>query len=60
MGNNTQLDIDRLITLDVNGSTQQLRICGGRAGLPPLLVVQAGPALPLLHGEGSPVGATDF
>jgi pimeloyl-ACP methyl ester carboxylesterase len=41
--------IDRTITLDVNGSAQRLRICAARPGLPPLLVVQGGPALPLLH-----------
>ena len=41
--------IDTTITLDVNGSAQRVRICGARAGLPPLLVVQGGPALPLLH-----------
>jgi pimeloyl-ACP methyl ester carboxylesterase len=49
MGNNTRLEIDRTVKLSVNGSTQHLRICGARAGLRPLLVVQGGPALPLLH-----------
>src|SRR5262249_6290498 len=48
----TPLDIDRTIQLNVNGSAQHLRICGARAGLPPLLVVQGGPALPLLHEVG--------
>jgi len=46
---NTSLAIDRTIALSVNGSTQRLRICATRAGLPPLLVVQGGPGLPLLH-----------
>ena len=45
----TPLGIDRTIKLNVNGSAQHLRICGARAGLSPLLVVQGGPALPLLH-----------
>jgi pimeloyl-ACP methyl ester carboxylesterase len=43
------LAIDRTVALDVNGSTQHIRICATRAGLPPLLVVQAGPGLPVLH-----------
>ena len=45
----TPLTIDRTIELDVNGSTQHVRIGAARAGLPPLLVVQGGPALPVLH-----------
>jgi len=45
----TRLGIDRTIKLTVNGSAQQVRICAASAGLPPLLVVQGGPALPLLH-----------
>src|SRR4051812_4750140 len=45
----TPLAIDRTIELHINGSIQQLRICAARVGLPPLLVVQAGPGLPLLH-----------
>jgi pimeloyl-ACP methyl ester carboxylesterase len=45
----TPLAIDRTIALEVNGSTQPLRMCAERPGLPPLLVVQAGPGLPLLH-----------
>lgn len=45
----TSLAIDRTIKLDVNGSGQQLRLCAARPGLPPLLIVQGGPALPLLH-----------
>jgi pimeloyl-ACP methyl ester carboxylesterase len=43
------LAIDRTIELDVNGSHQRLRMRAARAGLPPLLIVQGGPALPLLH-----------
>ena len=49
MGHDAPLGIDRTVRLDVSGSAQQVRICGMRADLPPLLVVQAGPALPLLH-----------
>ena len=49
MGNNTRLEIDRTVALDISGSTQRVRICGARAGLPPLLIVQAGPAFPLLN-----------
>ena len=41
--------IDKTVALNVNGSAQRLRMCGARPGLPPLLVVQGGPALPLLH-----------
>lgn len=43
------LAIDRTVTLTINGSTQRVRMCADRAGLPPLLVVQAGPGLPVLH-----------
>jgi len=45
----TPLAIDKTITLNINGSRQSIRLCAARAGLPPLLVVQAGPALPLLN-----------
>lgn len=41
--------IDRTTTLDVNGSSQRIRVCAAREDLPPLLVVQGGPALPVLH-----------
>jgi pimeloyl-ACP methyl ester carboxylesterase len=41
--------IDKIITLTINGSRQRVGLCAAREGLPPLLVVQAGPALPLLH-----------
>src|SRR3954469_2337149 len=43
------LGIDSRIKLDVNGSIQRLRLCAARAGLRPLLVVQGGPGLPVLH-----------
>jgi len=49
MQSTTPLGIDRTVKLDVNGSIQHLRLCAARAGLAPLLVVQAGPGLPLLH-----------
>ena len=48
MGSQT-LAIDKTIKLEINGSTQRIRLCGERAGLPPILIVQAGPGLPLLH-----------
>ena len=41
--------LDSTITLDVHGTRQRVRLCGGRRGLPPVLVVQAGPGLPLLN-----------
>jgi pimeloyl-ACP methyl ester carboxylesterase len=46
------LAIDKTITLDINGSRQTIRLCAARAGLPPLLIVQAGPGLPVLHEVG--------
>src|SRR3954454_18950699 len=49
MRSTTRFAVDRTINLDVNSSIQRLRLCATRAGLPPLLVVQAGPALPVLH-----------
>jgi pimeloyl-ACP methyl ester carboxylesterase len=45
----TSLAIDNTVTLHINGSTQHVRMCAERVGLPPLLVVQAGPGLPVLH-----------
>jgi pimeloyl-ACP methyl ester carboxylesterase len=41
--------IDKTVTLDIHGSTQRVRMCAERTGLPPLLIVQAGPGLPVLH-----------
>ena len=43
------LAIDKTVKLDINGTRQRVRICSARAGLPPLLVVQGGPALPMLY-----------
>jgi alpha-beta hydrolase superfamily lysophospholipase len=43
------LAIDRTVELDINGSHQRIRMRAARAGLPALLIVQGGPALPLLH-----------
>ena len=43
------LAVDTTITLDVNGSTQRIRMCAKRTGLPPLVIVQAGPGLPVLN-----------
>ena len=45
----TSLAVDKTTTLDVNGSTQRIRLCATRTGLPPLLIVQAGPGLPILN-----------
>jgi pimeloyl-ACP methyl ester carboxylesterase len=44
--------VDQTVRLEINGSTQRVRTCATRPGLPPLLVVQAGPGLPLLHEAG--------
>src|SRR5471030_78778 len=41
--------MDRTVLLEVNGTRQRLRLCAGRAGLPPILIVQAGPGFPLLN-----------
>jgi pimeloyl-ACP methyl ester carboxylesterase len=49
MATRTGLAIDKTVTLDVNGSTQRIRLCAERAGLPPLLIVQAGPGWPVLN-----------
>lgn len=46
---NSPLAIDNTITLTINSTRQRIRLCAARPGLPPLLIVQAGPALPLLH-----------
>jgi pimeloyl-ACP methyl ester carboxylesterase len=35
--------------LEINGTKQLIRLCGARSGLPPVLVVQAGPGFPLLN-----------
>ena len=49
MTTESSLAIDKTITLTIDGSHQRVRLCAARPGLPPLLVVQGGPALPLLH-----------
>jgi pimeloyl-ACP methyl ester carboxylesterase len=41
--------IDKTVGLKINGSTQRVRMCAVRAGLPPILIVQAGPGFPVLH-----------
>jgi pimeloyl-ACP methyl ester carboxylesterase len=43
------LAIDQTITLGIDGSRQSIRLCSARTGLPPVLIVQGGPGLPLLH-----------
>ena len=42
-------DIDTTVALNINDTTQHVRLCGARAGLPPVLIVQAGPGFPLLN-----------
>jgi pimeloyl-ACP methyl ester carboxylesterase len=46
---NAAEQVDRIVTLEVNGTRQRVRLCASRRGLPPLLVVQAGPGFPLLN-----------
>ncbi|MHB1280639.1 MAG: alpha/beta fold hydrolase [Acidithiobacillus sp.] len=41
--------VDKIVTLQINGSTQRIRMCAERYGLPPILIVQVGPGFPLLH-----------
>jgi pimeloyl-ACP methyl ester carboxylesterase len=43
------LVIDKTTELEINGSSQRIRMCGERAGLAPILIVQAGPGLAVLH-----------
>jgi pimeloyl-ACP methyl ester carboxylesterase len=44
-----RLSVDKTVTLNINGSTQKIRMCATRPGLPPILVAQAGPGFPLLN-----------
>jgi len=41
--------VDKIITLTINGTNQKLCLCAVRAGLPPVLIVQAGPGFTLLN-----------
>ena len=43
------LVINKTFELEINGSTQKIRMCAERGGLPPILIVQAGPGFPLLN-----------
>jgi|SRR5579863_2216750 len=45
----TAIAINKTVELEINGSKQQIRLRAEHEGLPPLLIVQAGPGLPLLH-----------
>ena len=47
--NKPALAIDETIALDINASQQRVRLCASRVGLPPLLIVQHGPGVPVLH-----------
>ena len=49
MSKRTSFAVDKTITLGINRSTQRVRLCATRTGLPPLLIVQAGPGLPVLN-----------
>src|SRR5579862_8309885 len=48
-GAQTMMATTDTVKLEINGSTQKVRMCAERTGLPPLLIVQAGPGLPVLH-----------
>jgi pimeloyl-ACP methyl ester carboxylesterase len=41
--------VNKTVNLEVDGTHQHLRLCAARAGLPPVLIVQAGPGFPLLN-----------
>jgi pimeloyl-ACP methyl ester carboxylesterase len=42
-------DVDTTLALEIDGTKQRVRLCGARRGLPSVLIVQAGPGLPLLN-----------
>lgn len=44
--------IDKTVPLQIDGTTQRVRLCAEKGGLPPLLIVQAGPGLSLLNEVG--------
>lgn len=41
--------LDTTVALEINGTKQRVRLCGARSGLPPVLIVQAGPGFPLVN-----------
>ena len=41
--------MDKSFKLTINGTNQRVRLSGSRDGLPPVLIVQAGPGFPLLN-----------
>jgi pimeloyl-ACP methyl ester carboxylesterase len=45
----TSYGVDKTVNLKVDGTHQQLRLCAARTGLPPVLIVQAGPGFPVLN-----------
>ena len=41
--------VDTTLALTINGTTQRVRLCAERSELPPVLIVQAGPGLPVVN-----------
>lgn len=41
--------LDTTVALEINGSMQRVRLCAERSGLPPVLIVQAGPGFPVIN-----------
>ena len=46
---NIAFGLDTTRTLEISGTRQRVRLCATRHSLPPLLIVQGGPGLPLLN-----------
>lgn len=44
-----QYGLDTTVALEINGTRQRVRLCAERSGLPPVLIVQAGPGFPVIH-----------
>lgn len=41
--------LDTTVELEINGTMQRVRLCAERSGLPPVLIVQAGPGFPVIN-----------
>ena len=41
--------LDTTVALEINGTKQRVRLCAARSGLPPVLIVQAGPGFPVVN-----------